>query len=99
MKEEVKIMNRETFELDANETCMSLEDYTLFEKALIMEGIDNLLSKNGVLRKYTTIVDKKAGLPEAIVLEWKYNRDIMKNTFDINKIIRDSICEAYKSHK
>lgn len=92
-------MNRKTFELDENETCMSFEDYSPLQIMIIMEGLDNLVSKNGVLRKYSKIVDTKTGCPIAVILEWKYNRDIMKNEFDINKIVNDSIREAYEQYK
>lgn len=99
MKEEVKIMNRKTFELDENETCMSLEDYTLSEKILIIKGLYYLITTNGVLEKCTPICETKTGIPVAMVLEWKYNRDIMKNLFDINKIVNDSIREVYEITK
>lgn len=89
-------MNRETFELDENETCMSLLDFTPLERKCIILGMDKLLhDKSRLLRKYTPIVDKD-GSPVSIVLEWKYNRDIMKEVFDINKMVTRSVNEVLK---
>lgn len=90
-------MNRETLELDENETCMDLSGFTPFERKIIILGMDKLLhDKSRLLRKYTPIVDKKDGSPVSIILEWNYNREIMKEIFDINKMVTKSVNEVYK---
>lgn len=89
-------MNRETFELDENETAMSLKGFTQFEKSIIIVGLNKLLNKRGLLKKCTPICDAKTGSPVIIVLEWKYNRDIMKNLYNINDLVEKSVNEVSK---